>query len=340
MNKGLLFLLGVLLAAFFVSVSPVFAKTASEVFEMVSACIVVVKASDAKGGGVFGSGVVLAKGLVATNYHVVEGSSRIQIVHGGKAYPATLLHADREKDVCTLLVKGLSAPAVVMGSTSRLKVGARVYAIGAPHGLELTLSEGIVSSFRTVDRGNLVQITAPISPGSSGGGLFNENAQLIGLPTFYLSKGQQLNFAVPVEWLTNNERDQSLYGSERKQEGLKKREEELKKREQELIEREEKLKRREQNAEELRKEEGKNTAATRLNKKGRLFVDVYPPHARINLLDRADALVPEFIQGIELAPGNYIIVVSAQQYRVQPVSLRINSGLETRIRVTLEPVPP
>jgi tetratricopeptide (TPR) repeat protein len=68
--------------------------------------------------------------------------------------------------------------------------------------LELTLSEGIISSLRPVEGGKYLQITAPLSPGSSGGGLFDEEGRLIGLPSFQLSEGQQLNFAVPVEWIT------------------------------------------------------------------------------------------------------------------------------------------
>jgi S1-C subfamily serine protease len=97
--------------------------------------------------------------------------------------------------------RGYSAPAVVIGSTKTLKVGAKVYAIGAPKGLELTLSDGIVSSLREVDGGQYIQTTAAISPGSSGGGLFDENGALVGLTTFYLAEGQNLNFAVPVEWV-------------------------------------------------------------------------------------------------------------------------------------------
>jgi tetratricopeptide (TPR) repeat protein len=80
-------------------------------------------------------------------------------------------------------------------------VGQRVYAIGAPKGLELTMSDGIISSLRELDSGRYIQTTAPISPGSSGGGLFDEEGRLIGLPTLYLDKGQQLNFALPVEWV-------------------------------------------------------------------------------------------------------------------------------------------
>lgn len=203
MNTRLLLLLGTLLLLFSTAVIHVHAKTASEVFDTVSSSIVVIQTYDAKGKAQnYGSGVVLAKDLIATNYHVIEGAASIRVVHKGKTYPASLRHSDRDRDVCTLTAKRISAPAAVTGSTSRLKVGTRVYAIGAPQGLELTLSEGIISSLRSVAGGQYIQITAPISPGSSGGGLFDEEGRLIGLPTFYLTEGQQLNFAVPVEWIS------------------------------------------------------------------------------------------------------------------------------------------
>ena len=177
-------------------------KTASAIFEQVSPSVVVIVTYGAEGKSTgLGSGVVVSNDVIATNCHVIQGAIKTEIIHKGKQYPATVLHSDWDRDLCTLSVSNLKAPAVVKGSTSRLKVGARVYAIGAPRGLELTLSEGIVSSLRPVDGGQYLQITAPISQGSSGGGLFDENAQLIGLPTFYLADGQQLNFAVPVEWI-------------------------------------------------------------------------------------------------------------------------------------------
>jgi Trypsin-like peptidase domain len=181
----------------------VHAKTASEVFDAVSSSIVVIRTYNTEGKSKgLGSGVVLASDLIATNCHVIEDAAKIRVGHRGKEYSATLRHSDWDRDVCTLTVRGINAPAVKTGSTIRLKVGARVYAIGAPSGLELTLSEGIISSLRPVDGGQYLQITAPISPGSSGGGLFDEEGRLIGLPAFNLAEGQQLNFAVPVEWIT------------------------------------------------------------------------------------------------------------------------------------------
>jgi hypothetical protein len=181
----------------------VHAKTASEIFDAVSSSIVVIRTYDAKGKDqALGSGVVLASDVIATNCHVIKDAAKIHVVRQGQEYLATVRHSDWDRDVCTLTVSGINAPAVVTGTTNHLKVGARVYAIGAPKGLELTLSEGIISSLRPVEGGQYLQITAPISPGSSGGGLFDEEGRLVGLPTFYLSEGQQLNFAVPVEWIS------------------------------------------------------------------------------------------------------------------------------------------
>ena len=179
------------------------AKTASEVFDAVSSSNVVIWTYDPKGTALgLSSGVAVASDVIATNSHAIKDAARIQVMHRGKEYLASLLHCDWDRDVCILTVSGINAPAVKTGSTTRLKVGARVYAVGAPQGLEPTLSEGIISSLHPVEGGGrYIQISAPISLGSSGGGLFDEEGRLIGLLTFYLAEGQQLNFAVPVEWI-------------------------------------------------------------------------------------------------------------------------------------------
>jgi tetratricopeptide (TPR) repeat protein len=83
-----------------------------------------------------------------------------------------------------------------------LEVGEKVYAIGAPQGLELTLSEGLISGLREYGSARLIQTTAAISPGSSGGGLFDTQARLVGITTFVVKNGQNLNFALPGEWVS------------------------------------------------------------------------------------------------------------------------------------------
>lgn len=148
-----------------------------------------------------GSGVAIGREEDVTNCHVLAGAARYSVGHRKRHYAATLKLADSERDVCSLAVRGLPAAPAPLGSSMGLKVGQKVYASGAPQGLKLTLSEGIVSALREVGGGRTLQITAPISPGSSGGGLFDEQGRLIGLPKFYLGEGRQLNFAVPVEWV-------------------------------------------------------------------------------------------------------------------------------------------
>lgn len=178
------------------------AKSAAEIFEEVSDSVVVVYGKNRQGDVIsLASGVVLAAGEVITNCHVIKEIGDLSVKYKNGEHAATRKHSDLDRDVCSLTVQGLKATAARLGATQTLKVGQRVYVIGAPRGLELTLSEGIISSLREVEGGRYIQITAPISAGSSGGGLFDEEGRLIGLPTFYLSEGQQLNFAVPVEWV-------------------------------------------------------------------------------------------------------------------------------------------
>jgi len=175
------------------------ALTASQVYEQVKDSVVVVKAFDQTGKPVgLGSGVRLPSGDVITNYHVVKAGVRYTVGRGKQAAPATLKAGDPDKDLCLLTAPGLVAEPARLGKAARLKVGDPVYAVGAPQGLELSLSEGIVSQLRGGPP-PLIQTTVAISKGSSGGGLFNSEGELVGITTFYLKDGQSLNFALPVE---------------------------------------------------------------------------------------------------------------------------------------------
>lgn len=174
----------------------------SEVFATDAPSIVLIKSFDKAGKAIaLGSGVVIAKDTVVSNCHVVEKAATASVFYQHKQLAAKLLYADVEHDLCSFTVKGLSAPPVRMGSTSQVKVGDAAYAIGAPEGLELTLSGGLISSLRHIPDGVVLQMTTPISPGSSGGGLFDSHARLIGITSYYMAQGEQLNFAIPVEWI-------------------------------------------------------------------------------------------------------------------------------------------
>jgi S1-C subfamily serine protease len=177
-------------------------RTAEQVFNDISHSVVKVVVSNESGSVVgTGSGVVIARGTVITNCHVALKGPLVSVKTPKESYPANVTVADEEYDLCKLDVQGLNAPAVEIGGSQYVRTGQKVFAIGAPQGLELTISEGIVSSLRETPLGNVIQTTAPISPGSSGGGLFNVNAQLIGITTFQHKTGQNLNFAVPADWI-------------------------------------------------------------------------------------------------------------------------------------------
>ena len=174
----------------------------SEVFAIDAPSIVILDSFDKAGKPVAqGSGVVIAKDIVVSNCHVIENANTASVLYKDQHISSQLLYKDDEHDLCAFVVKGLNAPPVRMGSTSEVKVGDAAYAIGAPEGLELTLSGGLISSLRQIPGGVVLQMTTPISPGSSGGGLFDSYARLIGITSYYLTQGEQLNFALPIEWV-------------------------------------------------------------------------------------------------------------------------------------------
>ena len=148
-----------------------------------------------------GSGVVIGPQRVITNCHVIDRAVSIKVKTGSTEHSATSGISDTYLDLCVLQVEGLLAPEVKRGSAKNLQVGQTVYAIGAPQGLDRTLSQGLISALRETPEGTVIQTSAAISPGSSGGGLFDTEGRLIGITTFQTKAGQNLNFAVPVDWL-------------------------------------------------------------------------------------------------------------------------------------------
>ena len=186
-------------------ISPVLApRSAEDLFADLSRSTARITAHDVSGRAVgIGSGVVTGIGTVVTNCHVAAAGGALTVKVGGEQFSASVEVADEEYDLCRLSVLGLTAPAVNIGTAESLKTGQKVYAIGAPQGLDLTISDGIVSGKRDLPQGRVIQTTAPISPGSSGGPLFDVFGRLVGIMTFQLKSGQNLNFAVPADWIAN-----------------------------------------------------------------------------------------------------------------------------------------
>ena len=188
------------------------AADAKSVFAKAAPSVVVVVAQD--GGGeqtAQGSGVVIGEGVAVTNCHVIENAAKVSIRQAADSQAAEtyLMNAevvarDEDNDLCLLYAPDLSKPpaakTAAMGNAKNLVIGEEVYAIGAPQGLELSLSRGIVAQLRGVKgKAPIFQTDAAISPGSSGGGLFNEDGELVGITTFGDKERQGLNFAMPAE---------------------------------------------------------------------------------------------------------------------------------------------
>jgi serine protease Do len=153
-----------------------------------------------------GSGFVVSKdGIVVTNYHVAksciaEKATCIVKMESGAFFPVIAVVAvDEANDLALVRVKGKGLPTVRLAREHSGKLGEPVVVIGSPKGLETIVSDGIVSAIR--GDGEVLQITAPISPGSSGSPVFNEKGEVIGVATSTLKEGQNLNFAIPVKFV-------------------------------------------------------------------------------------------------------------------------------------------
>lgn len=179
------------------------ALDAEELYDRVSPSIWLVENDMGGGKGALGSAVVIAPGTLITNCHVVAKARSLHVRHERRRFEAQLQYRDPVRDLCQLQAPGLRAPAVRIAAASQLHVGAKVYALGNPRGLELTLSDGLVSALRRDRDGELkfVQISVPISHGSSGGGLFDTAGRLVGITTAGVDDAQNLNFALPAEWI-------------------------------------------------------------------------------------------------------------------------------------------
>ena len=165
-----------------------------QIFERVSPAVYVVRVPGAQG-----SAVAIGERELLTNCHVLGSRTAATLEHEGQKTGARLVSANRRADRCVLQSDAPLKRWVKVRPFADVKVGELAYTIGAPKGLELTIAEGMVSSKRTADGDRLVQTSAPISNGSSGGGLFDAQGHLIGITTWMRKDAQNLNFAIAAE---------------------------------------------------------------------------------------------------------------------------------------------
>jgi tetratricopeptide (TPR) repeat protein len=175
---------------------------ADKIFKENSKAVVVVVTFNEKGEPISqGSGFIVSPdGAVVTNYHVISNAKDIKVKVGDKILDVEgLIYTDKENDLVILKIKGEKLPVVKLGDIAKANVGEKVYVISSPEGLENTISDGLLSGIREITSDKKVlQITAPISPGSSGGPVFNKDGEVIGVATFLIKEAQNLNFAMPV----------------------------------------------------------------------------------------------------------------------------------------------
>lgn len=192
-------------------------KTPAELFREWSPSVVTIeiKKGESRGGG---TGFLIDEyGTIVTNHHVIEGAeqAKIKFVNGATYENIDVLVDDRAVDLAILsieLKKPVEAGAppadakpIRLGDSEKIAVGERAIAIGNPLGLEHTLTDGLISARRLYEGRQWIQISVPISPGNSGGPLFNMRGEVIGINTAQLggpmARAQNLNLAVPVDEL-------------------------------------------------------------------------------------------------------------------------------------------
>jgi hypothetical protein len=183
------------------SVSTSTPLTPSQIFSRARPSVVVIVASDQKGQReALGSGFIVSTGRIATNHHVVEGMNEAYVVFSdGDVKPVSKVIADSaQQDLIILAVETGKRSALMFGDELSLQQGDSVYALGAPKGLELSFTNGIVSSFRKSNAQFLIQTTAPIAPGSSGGPLFDRTGSVVGVTASMLSDAPGIYFSVGI----------------------------------------------------------------------------------------------------------------------------------------------
>ena len=183
--------------------SPSFSGDASDIYKKTKNSIFVVFAKNVDDQVISqGSAVAISENKLVTNWHVVSEASSVVVSSSGIEFSVDIEGKIKNLDLAVLYQNNhkLSAVKIQMDAPQE---GEKVFAIGAPLGLDKTISEGIISSIRKDKENTIYQITAPISPGSSGGGVFNTKGELLGVTTSQLKYGQNLNFAIPVKYLSN-----------------------------------------------------------------------------------------------------------------------------------------
>jgi hypothetical protein len=202
------YLLLIVLASLFSPASVLLAQvarlSAGEIYRASAPSVVYIEKKDEKGDVWTGTGFVVgADGKILTNYHVIRNAKEasVRLANGDRYDTVEVLDVDRRKDIALIKIKAIDLQPLRVGNSGAAQIGDTVYSLSNPLGLyDNTLSEGIISGIRQRDGYRVLQITAPISHGSSGGPLFNARGEVVGITFESREEGQSLNFAVPIDY--------------------------------------------------------------------------------------------------------------------------------------------
>lgn len=204
-----------MLAGFFVFLTPVLSYAqpsqtlpielaADDIFKLASPSVVAIETvgEDSNPTGAGSGFLVTADGRILTAFHVIEHSkhAKVTLANHDSYDPVFVLDVDRDKDIAFLKIKAVNLPYLKLGHSASVEVGNKLFALGNPLGFENTLSEGLLSGIRQAEGFKLFQLSAPISPGSSGGPILNSQGEVIGIVKGNIPGGQSLNFAIPIDY--------------------------------------------------------------------------------------------------------------------------------------------
>lgn len=180
--------------------APARALSAQELFREAEGKVLVLEVLDDKGKKLAAHTALFLDGERAvTQCDLLKGGASLMLRHENEVYPAKPLHKDGARNLCTLEVSGASKGVALRDVDP--EAGARVYAVSNALGLGISISEGVVSGIREARGDTVLQFTAPIAPGSEGGGLFDEEGRLVGIINYQQRDGQNVNFALPARFI-------------------------------------------------------------------------------------------------------------------------------------------
>jgi S1-C subfamily serine protease len=161
--------------------------------------VVVIETDEALGSGF----IIKPDGIIVTNHHVVANAKSMAVkLPSGEVYKNVyLLSSDPDKDLAFLKIEAVDLPTIPLGNSNDVQVGEDVLLVGAPKGLEQTVSDGLISGIRIDNGVRVLQTSAAASPGSSGGPLLNRRGEAIGVMSFKVVNGENLNFTIPINYV-------------------------------------------------------------------------------------------------------------------------------------------